>query len=100
MASDDAGLSRVSFMIIPNTKRHPSNMKTDLVPISEVITGLPRPYHHKVLSSNVCAKHFTDMIWSACSRLVPNKKAIILRKLPTSSGLFFGLWSVRTRFRY
>ena len=46
MASDDAGLSRVSFMIIPNTKRHPSNMKTDQLPISEVITGLPRPYHH------------------------------------------------------
>ena len=48
MASDDAGLSRVSFMIIPNTKRHTSNMKTDQLPISEVITGLPRPYHHNI----------------------------------------------------
>ena len=34
------------LMIIPNTKRHPSNMKTDQLPISDVITGLPRPYHH------------------------------------------------------
>ena len=34
------------FMIIPNTKRHLNNMKTDLLPISEVITGLPRPYHN------------------------------------------------------
>ena len=30
-------------MIIPNTKRHPNNTKTDQLPISEVITGLPRP---------------------------------------------------------
>ena len=41
-ASDDVGLSPVSFMIIPNTKR----IKTDQLPISEVITGLPRPYHN------------------------------------------------------
>ena len=33
-------------MIIPNTKRHPNNTKTDQLPISEVITGLPRPYHN------------------------------------------------------
>ena len=39
-------LSPVSFfMIIQNTKRHPNNTKTDQLPISEVITGLPRPYH-------------------------------------------------------
>ena len=37
------------FMIIPNSKRHPSNTKTDQLPISEVITGLPRPYHHNHL---------------------------------------------------
>ena len=30
-------------MIIPNTKRHPSNTKMDQLPIFEVITGLPRP---------------------------------------------------------
>ena len=41
--------SRTSlFMIIPNTKRHANNTKTDQLPISEVITGLPRPYHHTV----------------------------------------------------
>ena len=34
------------FMIIPNTKRHPNNTKTDQLPIYEVITGLPRPYHN------------------------------------------------------
>ena len=33
------------LMIIPNTKRHPNSTKTDQLPISEVITGLPRPYH-------------------------------------------------------
>ena len=34
------------FMIIPLTKRHPNNIKADQLPISEVVTGLPRPYHH------------------------------------------------------
>ena len=33
------------FMIIPNTKGHPNTTKTDQFPISEVITGLPRPCH-------------------------------------------------------
>ena len=39
--------SPVSFYDNPEFKRHPNNMKTDQSPISEVITGLPRPYHHK-----------------------------------------------------
>ena len=30
----------------PEYKRHPNNTKTDQLPISEVITGLPRPYHN------------------------------------------------------
>ena len=65
MASDDVGSRPSRFMIIPNTKRHPNNTKTDqllkgqwlpaspfktnltTLPISEVITGLPRPYHNK-----------------------------------------------------
>ena len=34
-------------MMIPKTNRHPNNTKTDQLPISEVITGLPRPYHIK-----------------------------------------------------
>ena len=38
------------FMIIPNSKRHPNNTKTDQLPISEVITGLPRPYHNAMPS--------------------------------------------------
>ena len=46
MASDDVGSRPSRFMIIPNTKRHPNNTKTDQLPISEVITGLPRPYHN------------------------------------------------------
>ena len=46
MASDDAAPARLFFMIIPNPKRHPNNTKTDQLPISEIITGLPRPYHH------------------------------------------------------
>ena len=38
-------------MIIPNAKRHSNNTKTDQLPISEVITGLPRPYHNRGLKS-------------------------------------------------
>ena len=30
----------------PEYQRHPNYTKTDQLPISEVITGLPRPYHH------------------------------------------------------
>ena len=33
-------------MTISSTKRHPNNTKTDQLPIFEVITGLPRPYHN------------------------------------------------------
>ena len=46
MASDDAVLTRLFFYDNPEYKRHPNNTKTDQIPISEVITGLPRPYHH------------------------------------------------------
>ena len=48
MASDGAGSRPSHLMIIPNTKRHPNNTKTDqLLPIFRgVITGLPRPYHN------------------------------------------------------
>ena len=41
MVSDDAGSRPFLFMITPNTKRHPNSTKTDQLPISEVITGLP-----------------------------------------------------------
>ena len=47
MASDDAALARLFFYDNPEYKRHPNYTKTDQLPISEVITGLPRPYHHK-----------------------------------------------------
>ena len=46
MASEDVGSRPSHFMIIPNTKRHPNNTKTDQLSISEVITGLSRPYHN------------------------------------------------------
>ena len=46
MASDDVGLSPVSFHDYPEYKHHPNNTKTDQLPISEVTTGLPRPYHN------------------------------------------------------
>ena len=42
------------FMIIPNTKRHPNNTKTDQLPIFEVITGLPRPYLNTYLNYTYC----------------------------------------------
>ena len=45
MVSDGAGSRPSHFMIIPNAKSHPNNTKTDQLPISEVITGLPRVYH-------------------------------------------------------
>ena len=43
------------FMIIPNTKRHPKKTKMDQLPISEVITGLPRPYHNITASAAAAA---------------------------------------------
>ena len=46
MASDDAALARLFFYDNPEYKRHPNYTKTDQLPISDVITGLPRPYHH------------------------------------------------------
>ena len=46
MASDDAALARLFFYDNPEYKRHPNYTKTDQLPTSEVITGLPRPYHH------------------------------------------------------
>ena len=46
MASDDAALARLFFYDNPEYKRHPNYTKTDQNPLSEVITGLPRPYHH------------------------------------------------------
>ena len=49
MASDDVGLSPVPFYDNPEYKRHPNYTKTDQLPISEVITGLPRPYHNTAL---------------------------------------------------
>ena len=48
MASDDAVLARLFFYDNPEYKRHPNYTKTDQLPISEVITGLPRPYHHNM----------------------------------------------------
>ena len=57
------------FIIIPNTKRRPNNAKTDQLPISEVITGLPRPCHHT--AQPVC--------WRAMSRrkyLIPGTRVL------------------------
>ena len=45
-ASDGAGSRPSHLMIVPNTKRRPNNTKTDQLPIFEVITGLPKPYHN------------------------------------------------------
>ena len=49
MASEDAALARLFFYDNPEYKRHPNYTKTDQLPISEVITGLSRPYHHTIL---------------------------------------------------
>ena len=46
MASDDAAFARLFFCDNPEYKRHPNYTKTDQLPISEVITDLPRPHHH------------------------------------------------------
>ena len=54
------------FMIISNTKRHPNNTKTDQLPISEVITGLPRPYHNinpKFLKMSMSTPLLRVRIW-------------------------------------
>ena len=60
------------FMIIPNTKRHPNNTKTDQLPISEVITALPRPYHNRHVchrSMGACGVSFSlRVLVSKCMR--------------------------------
>ena len=61
MASDDVGLSPSLFMIVPNTKRHPNNTKTDQLPISEAITGLPRPYHKIVVCVYICSVGYVEL---------------------------------------
>ena len=60
MASDDVGLSPVPFYDNPEYKRHPNNTKTDQLPISEVITGLPRPYHNTPSSHQVVGTTTTN----------------------------------------
>ena len=47
-------------MIISNTKRHPNNTKTDQLPISEVITGLPRSYHQLPVLPGISAFDTAD----------------------------------------
>ena len=50
-------VSPVSFFYDnPEYKRHPNYTKTDQLPISEVITGLPRTYHHSHLCTGACGK--------------------------------------------
>ena len=50
MASETWGSRPSHFMIIPNTKRHPSNTKTDQLPILGVITGLSSAHHNICLN--------------------------------------------------
>ena len=61
MVSDDAGSRPFLFMITPNTKRHPNSTKMDQLPISEVITGLPRPYHNIRITSRT--------LWTTTNKL-------------------------------
>ena len=59
--------SPVSFYDDPEYKRHPNNTKTDQLLISEVISGLPRPYHHTVRTGSVHAHILTKLSRSSCS---------------------------------
>ena len=64
-------------MIIPNTKGHPNNTKTDQLPISEVITGLPRPYHHNCLYFQVFRRSILqilpvlEVLWGRRLQILP-----------------------------
>ena len=64
------------FIMIPNTKRHPNNKKTDQLPISEVITRLPRPYLNirlkKVLNRGVIS--WTRYLLKALVRWATGKR--------------------------
>ena len=48
-------------------QRHPNYTKTDQLPISEVFTGLPRPYHHKSphkeISCWIFFRLFSRFVW-------------------------------------
>ena len=59
MASDDAALARLFFYDNPEYKRHPNYTKTDQLPVSEVITGLSRPYHHS--NRRLHFRHFPSL---------------------------------------
>ena len=59
MASDDAALVRLFFYDNPEYKRHPNYTKTDQLPVSEVITGLSRPYHHS--NRRLHFRHFPSL---------------------------------------
>ena len=70
MASDDAARPSL-FYDNPEYKRHPNDTKTDQLPISEVITGLPRPYHHTYVHtrySHACAVWVVS--WSMAAGLL------------------------------
>ena len=60
MASETWGSRPSHFMIIPNTKRHPNNTKTDQLPVLKVIAGLPRPYLHTTMSSAFGGKNISN----------------------------------------
>ena len=63
------------FMIIPNTKRHPNNTKTDQLPISEVIAGLLRP-HHNNLRAVWGTSGRLPLPWFAYTPLWPQKQGV------------------------
>ena len=69
MASDDAVLARFFFYDNPEYKRHPTYTKTDQLPISEVITGPPRPYHH------TGTRHFSAVVVAVLLRSAQNPDA-------------------------
>ena len=63
MASETWGSRPSHFMIIPNTKRHPNNTKTDKLPTFWVITGLSRPCL-KILKKPL--QHYTNTMHKIC----------------------------------
>ena len=77
MASDDAALARLIFLIIPNTKRHPNNRKR-INYLSEVITAFQgrtiTPYT-RLISANAGSME------EACGYGLPRGTCFVARRL-------------------
>ena len=80
-------LSPVSFLNYnPEYKRHPNYTKTDQLPISEVITGLPRPYYHSVHIYILRSIYINVFFWSIGIYFSSGRGSFLVLSAPWHAG--------------